>query len=87
MDISGRGRGGETQARRMSHERPSELPRSTSWEVTQRWEGCLRVIDIALGSCDDGAGGTMTEIDDGVAVFGLPAYTHPNRRACREYER
>lgn len=29
MDISGRGLGGKARARRLSHERPSELQRST----------------------------------------------------------
>ena len=46
MDISGRGLGGKTRARRLSHQRPSELQRSTSLVVTQKLKGCLRVIDM-----------------------------------------
>ena len=59
MDISGRGFGGKSQPRRQSHERPRELQCSTSWEVTQKLKGCLRVIDNCSGmvrrgnGCDD----------------------------------
>jgi hypothetical protein len=46
MDISGRGSGGKAQARRLAHERPSELQRSTSWVVAPKLKGCLRVMNI-----------------------------------------
>jgi hypothetical protein len=59
MDISGRGLGGEARAQKLSHERPSELQRSTSWEVTQKWKGCLRVMDNAWDRATFATGATM----------------------------
>ena len=63
MDISRRGQEGDAPPRKMSHQRPSELRRSTrlGWTLrAERLPAWVCVMGLVLGRCNGRTGNTMT---------------------------